>query len=129
MAAPIPGSKMAANATSSLTSESAEVARKRKHRELVKRQHYQKLEVLKELGQQERALATQHSALLRYIRASYEKQMKENATLRRIHSQHLTFRKKLAAARAAEERERQCERDGTGGVREEPTKEPESSVC
>ncbi|KAG3154497.1 hypothetical protein PI124_g10736 [Phytophthora idaei] len=69
MAAPIPGSKMAANATSSLTSESAEVARKRKHRELVKRQHYQKLEVLKELGQQERALATQHSALLRYVQA------------------------------------------------------------
>ncbi|KAG3221279.1 hypothetical protein PC129_g7978 [Phytophthora cactorum] len=143
-AAPTPGSKMAASATSSLTSESAEVARKRKHREL---------EVLKELGQQERALATQHSALLRYVQArplvatlggptasvrilhdryvqatsEKEKQMKENATLRRIHSQHLTFRKKLAAARAAEERERQRERDGTGGVREEPTKEPESS--
>ncbi|RLN64373.1 hypothetical protein BBJ29_007283 [Phytophthora kernoviae] len=41
--------------------------RKTKHRELVKRSYYQKLEVLKQLQQQERSLSAQHSALLRYI--------------------------------------------------------------
>ncbi|KAG6971426.1 hypothetical protein JG688_00004444 [Phytophthora aleatoria] len=122
---------MAASATSSLTSESAEVARKRKHRELVKCQYYQKLEVLKELGQQERALATQHSALLRYVQARPLVATLGGPTAffttDTCKLRHLTFSKKLAAARAAEERERQRERDGTGGVREEPTKESESS--
>ncbi|KAG7383704.1 hypothetical protein PHYPSEUDO_003383 [Phytophthora pseudosyringae] len=158
-------SKMTSSVSSSPTSgaEAVEAARKRKHRELVKRQYYQKLvqicllpflregsfEVLKELRRQERALATQHSALLgyvqsrspvatvggpaqglyeKYVQATSEKerQTKENAILRRIHSQHLAFHKKLAAASAAEERERQREQEQAGRTREEPTKEPES---
>ncbi|KAL3659590.1 hypothetical protein V7S43_015267 [Phytophthora oleae] len=62
----------------------------------------------------------------KYVEATSEKerQMKENAMLRRIHCQHLTFHKKLAAASAAEERERRREREEAG--QEEPTKEPES---
>ncbi|OWZ22300.1 hypothetical protein PHMEG_0003022 [Phytophthora megakarya] len=132
-------------------SEAVDAARKRKHRELVKRQYYQKLEVLKELKQQERALAAQHSALLRYVQtrpavatvggptayvqmlhnkyvqatSEKERQLKENATLRRIHSEHLTFQKKLAVVSAAEKRERQQEEGERG---EEPTKEPEAGL-
>eukprot|EP00644_Phytophthora_capsici_P017644 jgi/Phyca11/18975/fgenesh1_pg.PHYCAscaffold_42_\ len=137
---------MAASASSSPTSatEAVEAARKRKHRELVKRQYYQKLEVLKELRQQQDVLKAQHSALLRsrppvvtfggptasvqilhdmYVEATREKerQMKENTVLRHIHNQYLSFHKNLATASAAEKRERQAE----AGPKE-ATKEPES---
>ncbi|GMF09763.1 unnamed protein product [Phytophthora lilii] len=110
--------------------------------------------VLKELRQQERTLATQHSALLRYVQArppvatvggptasalvlhdkyvhatsEKERQLKENETLRCIHSQHLAFQKKLAAASAAEELERRREKMEAGRGREEPAKEPDSDV-
>ncbi|KAG6615589.1 uncharacterized protein IUM83_05083 [Phytophthora cinnamomi] len=145
---------MAASASSSPTSasEAVEAARKRKHRELVKRSYYQKLEVLKELRQQERALASHHSALLRYVQSrppvvtiggptasvqlahdryvqatsEKERQAKENATLRRLHGEHLTFQKKLAAASAAEERERRQDKQLAGRNAEEPSKEPET---
>ncbi|ETI49290.1 hypothetical protein, variant 1 [Phytophthora nicotianae] len=147
--------KMTDSVSSSPTSgtESMEAARKRKHRELVKRQYYQKLEVLEELRRQEYTLATQHSVLLRYVQSrppvatlggptasvrllheryvqatrEKEKQLKANATLRRMHSQHLTFHKKLAAASVAQERERKSERDEQGRSQEEPRQEPESS--
>ncbi|KAE9211324.1 hypothetical protein PF004_g15957 [Phytophthora fragariae] len=141
---------MASSESSSPTSasEAVEAARKRKHRELVKRSYYQKLEVLGELRQQEKTLASRHSALLRYVQSrppvvtlggptasvqlaygkyvqatsEKERQVKANATLRRIHSEHLAFQKKLATASAAEERKRQL----TGRGRREPSKEPES---
>ncbi|KAE9331527.1 hypothetical protein PF008_g15380 [Phytophthora fragariae] len=150
MASHSPPSKMASSESSSPTSasEAVEAARKRKHRELVKRSYYQKLEVLGELRQQEKTLASRHSALLRYVQSrppvvtlggptasvqlaygkyvqatsEKERQVKANATLRRIHSEHLAFQKKLATASAAEERKRQL----TGRGRREPSKEPES---
>ncbi|GMF29657.1 unnamed protein product [Phytophthora fragariaefolia] len=174
-----PPSKAAAIDSSSPTSasEAVEAARKRKHRELVKRSYYQKLvqaeaalpcaaagfvanswravalcgvqEVLKELRQQERVLVSHHSALLRYVQSrppvmtlggptasvqlahnkyvqatgEKEKQAKENATLRRIHSEHLTFQKKLATASAAEERDRRRGRELAGRSQEEPSKQ------
>uniref|UniRef100_H3HDD2 START domain-containing protein n=1 Tax=Phytophthora ramorum TaxID=164328 RepID=H3HDD2_PHYRM len=125
-AAPAPKVVASRSSSPASGSEAVEDARKRKHRELVKRSYYQKLELLKELRQQEQALSTQHAALLRYVRtrppvggpsasvpelhekyvqatSEKEQQMKENATLRHVHSQHLAFQKKLSAASANEE--------------------------
>lgn len=142
-----PRSPALRRSTSGSASDSAEAARKLKHRELVKRSYYQKLDVLKQLRQQERSLSTQHSALLRYVQArppvatplgppasvlalhekyvqltsEKEQQQRENAALRRVFNQHVTFRKKIGAASKAEERERR-----RGGIKEEPVKEPDS---
>ncbi|KAH7463641.1 hypothetical protein PRIC2_006245 [Phytophthora ramorum] len=143
-AAPAPKVVASRSSSPASGSEAVEDARKRKHRELVKRSYYQKLELLKELRQQEQALSTQHAALLRYVRtrppvggpsasvpelhekyvqatSEKEQQMKENATLRHVHSQHLAFQKKLSAASANEERERHQEQEAAGHGPEEPS--------
>ncbi|KAG7398530.1 hypothetical protein PHYBOEH_010894 [Phytophthora boehmeriae] len=135
---------------SSSPSASAEALRKLKHRELVKRSYYQKLEVLKQLRQQERSLSAQHSALLRYsqtrppvataggppatILALHEKyiqltrdkelEVRVNQTLLKTHSQHQISQKKLKAFAAAEQKERRDERADRSSP--EPSQEPEA---